>query len=404
MSLKSISYIRPKLYPKQFDAIYDERRYSVIEATTKAGKTSGCISWLLEQAISGGHGQNHWWVAPVSSQADIAFRRMRLALPPQYVTPSARKTLTLPNSAVIWFKSGDNEDSLYGEDVYSAVIDEASRFKEGSWHAVRSTLTKTRGRLRVIGNVKGRRNWFYQMARRAEAGARDMGYHKLTANDAVEAGVLDSEEIRDAKANLPDAVFRELYMAEPSDDQGNPFGIKAIDACLRSGLSTGDPIFWGWDLARTQDWTVGIALDKTGAVCRFERFQHVPWDRVTSTIVQLVGKTPALIDSTGVGDPITEAVQRTCQNVQGFKFTSGSKQQLMEGLTLAIHKGAVSFPEGPIPVELRQFEYVFTRTGVRYSAPEGLHDDCVCALALAVMCGADRFKKPVYDTSLSWVS
>ena len=27
---------------------------------------------------------------------------------------------------------------------------------------------------------------------------------------------------------------------------------------------------------------------------------------------------------------------------------------------------------------------VYTRTGVRYSAPEGAHDDCVCMLALAV--------------------
>jgi hypothetical protein len=35
-------------------------------------------------------------------------------------------------------------------------------------------------------------------------------------------------------------------------------------------------------------------------------------------------------------------------------------------------------------MELETFEYEYTRTGVRYSAPEGLHDDCVCALALAV--------------------
>ena len=37
-----------------------------------------------------------------------------------------------------------------------------------------------------------------------------------------------------------------------------------------------------------------------------------------------------------------------------------------------------------VPDELETFEYVYTRTGVRYSAPDGLHDDCVCALALAV--------------------
>jgi hypothetical protein len=36
--------------------------------------------------------------------------------------------------------------------------------------------------------------------------------------------------------------------------------------------------------------------------------------------------------------------------------------------------------------ELEQFEYELTRTGVRYSAPTGYFDDCVCALSLASMC------------------
>jgi hypothetical protein len=59
---------------------------------------------------------------------------------------------------------------------------------------------------------------------------------------------------------------------------------------------------------------------------------------------------------------------------------------LMEGLALAIHERKVRFPQGPISIELDNFEYEFTRLGVRYSAPPGMHDDCVCALALAWAC------------------
>ena len=33
---------------------------------------------------------------------------------------------------------------------------EASRAREEAWHALRSTLTATRGKVRVIGNVKER--------------------------------------------------------------------------------------------------------------------------------------------------------------------------------------------------------------------------------------------------------
>ena len=45
----------------------------------------------------------------------------------------------------------------------------------------------------------------------------------------------------------------------------------------------------------------------------------------------------------------------------------------------------IRFPDGPIVSELESFGYEYTRTGVRYAAAEGLYDDCVCALALAVM-------------------
>src|SRR5207302_1736063 len=126
--------------------------------------------------------------------------------------------ITLANGAVLWFKSAEKPDNLYGEDVYAAVVDEASRVREEAWHAVRSTLTATRGPIRIIGNVKGRKNWAYRMARRAESGEPGMHYARITAADAVQAGVLDAAEIEDARATLPESVFRELYEAEPSDD------------------------------------------------------------------------------------------------------------------------------------------------------------------------------------------
>ena len=41
-----LTYERPYLYPKQQAAIFDSRRYSFIEATTKAGKTTCSISLM----------------------------------------------------------------------------------------------------------------------------------------------------------------------------------------------------------------------------------------------------------------------------------------------------------------------------------------------------------------------
>jgi len=389
--------LEPPLYKKQRECIYSPRRYACIEASTKSGKTMGCLVWLFDKAMrEGTPSRNYWWVAPVYSQAAIAYKRLRagllpttLAHPGLFHFNDGALCATLPNGATVWFKTAEKPDNLYGEDVYAVVMDEATRMREESWYAIRSTLTATRGPARIIGNVKGNVNWAYKLARLAESGDDlTMAYAKLTALDAVAAGVLDAEEIEDAKRKLPEKVFRELYLAEPNDEGGNPFGLTHITAC-EGPLSGNQPWVWGWDLAKSEDWTVGVALDQKGVVCRFERWQG-PWNLTIQKIVAHTRAVSGLCDATGVGDPVMEALRRDGSKLEPFVFTGPSKQQIMEGLAVAIQQRAVGGLNGVLAQELKTFEYEYTRTGVRYTAPEGLHDDAVCALALAVQARAQR--------------
>ena len=382
--MPAFAYTRPPLSAKQREAFFNDCRYSMIEGSTKSGKTVGSMAWLLEQALKGKAGDNYLWVAPVYAQAKIAFRRYKLGLPKDIFTPNASDLfITLANGATIWFKGGDNPDSIYGEDYRAVVVDEASRTSDALWAAVRSTTTATSGPIRAIGNVRGRGNWHYKLCRKAEAGEPNYFYAKIVANDAVEAGIIPASEIDDARRALPDHVFRELYLCEPSDDGNNPFGLASIRKCIVP-ISQRPPKNWGVDLAKSVDWTVAIGLDDQGHTSRFERFQS-PWLHTIKVLRETISDNePCLYDSTGVGDPVGEQLSLGRSNFEGFKFTSASKQQLMEGLAVAIQSGEVGYPEGIIVAELEQFEYEYTRTGVRYSAPEGFHDDTVCALALAV--------------------
>lgn len=400
----AIRYAGADLYPKQRDAIFDPRRISICEASTKAGKTVACLAWLFEQSMGrGAEGRSFWWVAPVYGQAEIAYRRMKQKLPDEIFTPNEQKLrLTLMNGALLEFKSGERPDGLYGDDVYAAVLDEASRMREAAWHAVRSTLTKTKGPVRIIGNVRGRKNWFYKMARLAEGGGEtDMGYHKITAYDAISAGVLDAEEIESARRHFEklgqEQMFRELYLAEASEDGANPFGLQKIKECLVDSYSTEYPLVAGVDLAGrgavnlnatgdplSRDWTAIVMLDRNGHATLTERFRK-PHTETTQEIVKLVGRTPALIDSTGAGDPIVETLQRRGDmRVEGYTYTERSRQDLLENLALAIGEGAIKFPDGPLRAELESFEFRYTARGVRYAVPDGMHDDLAMALALAV--------------------
>lgn len=397
-----LTYERPPLYPKQKRSMFNDARIAVTEACVQVGKTYVACIWLIEKALQGDEGENYWWLAPTYSAAEDAMMRVMSMLPSEmYSDNLTRRRLALFNGAYIWFKSGENPDNLYGPTVHALVVDEGSRISEEAWMAARSRLTATRGPIRIIGNVIGRRNWAYRLARHAEDDDSDYHYEKITALDAARWGIVDPKEIRDAKRTFEEWKFKMLYLAEPPDDESNPFGFESIEQCVGMGrISKGqsrwraaetegelEPVVWGWDLGRSQNYTVGIGIDEDLRVVAFERFRK-DWKEAIPRIIRNTNRKPALVDATrgSIGDTIIGRLKdEGGNNFRGFGFTRGSKQQLMEHLAVRIQHGELSYPDGPIVDELMHFTYDITPSGnVIYKAEEGFNDDCVDALALAV--------------------
>jgi hypothetical protein len=95
-----------------------------------------------------------------------------------------------------------------------------------------------------------------------------------------------------------------------------------------------------------------------------------------------------LVDSTGAGEPIFEALRHAGCYVRPYQFTARSKSALIDALALLFEQRQIVIPKKEIwpegIEELEAFEYSITDAGsVRTSAPYGVHDDCVIALALA---------------------
>lgn len=226
-------YTRPKLAKYQTEIIDCEKRFTITEASTKSGKTVSHIVWLLEQALTGKNGEEFWWVAPIFSQAEIAFERMQrfVNINNFFVANKSKLFLVLPSGSVMRFKSADNPNSLYGEDVKAAVFDEFTRAKYSAWVALRSTLTATRGKCKFIGNYMGDFNWGHILSEKAKKESTEYKYFKITAFQAAEAGILDFEEIEQAREDLTPEQFSMLYLAEGSDSSKmlfNPDAIKCI--------------------------------------------------------------------------------------------------------------------------------------------------------------------------------
>lgn len=398
MATREISYTRPPLFSYQTAILNSPARFTVTIASTKVGKTASHIVWLFEEALKCKENQSVWWIAPTFQQAKIAYLRMKIQISDKsfFTANETNLIITLATGAKIEFKTGEKPDNLYGDDVYAFVFDEFTRAREAAWFALRSTITSTAGKGKFIGNAKGKKNWGNKLAMRAKAGQDpDYEYHKITAYDAAAAGMTTKdgrpfiEEIESAKRDLPESVFNELYLAEASEDGSNPFGLKYIAACCTPVLSTQESVAYGVDLARKVDFVSIIGLDKLGNMSHYHNFTKVGWQQTIDTIKYLPNR-PMAVDSTGVGDVVISQIEQVQTEIEPYVFTQASKQRLMEGLAVGIQSrkliiaddGDVVNGTGKLRHQLEQFEFEYTRTGMRYSAPEGEHDDDVCALAL----------------------
>lgn len=394
-----LTYNRPFLFPYQIEILNDPARFSVTIASTKVGKTASHIVWLFEEGLKCKKNESVWWVAPTFSQAKIAYNRMKaqINIPNFFKANETNLILTLPTGAKIEFKTGENPENLFGDDVFAFVFDEFTRAREAAWFAIRSTITSTGGRGKFIGNAKGKKNWGYKLAMKAKSGLdKDFKYFKIDAYDAAAAGLKTKDgrpfidEVEAAKKDLPESVFNELYLAEASEDGSNPFGLNYIALICQPTLSTQPTICRGIDVANKVDFCSIIGLDKLGTMSEYQNFHKIGWPNTIDTIKYL-SDLPTTMDSTGVGDVVLSQVEQVQSQVKGYIFTQASKQRLMEGLAIAIQgrkiviadDGNVVSGTGKLRHQLEQFEFEYTRTGVRYSAPPGEHDDDVCSLALA---------------------
>jgi hypothetical protein len=366
----------PELHTNQKKIRQEAKRFNVLDCGRRWGKSKLSVNLLVEGALEG---YPVGYFAPQYKLLEGTFKECHNALEQVIKRKHDQQFIELVTGGIIEFWSLDNPNAGRSRKYKVAIVDEAA-FVKDLWEAwtqsIRPTLTDLKGGAWFMSTPKGK-NDFYKLWMRGQTGEEGWASWQMPTSTNP---FIDISEIYSAEKDLPALAFKQEYLAEFNDNVANPFGFQFIKQCTMP-MSSEPAVCYGVDLAKSFDWTVIIGLDRFGQVSYLERFQK-DWN-ITKQIVTQLPKAPIKVDSTGVGDPIVEDLQRQRPNVFGFKYSASSKQQLMEGLQSAIHQRKVGFPEGVITKELESFEYEYTRTGVRFNAPTGMHDDCVNALALA---------------------
>ena len=381
----------------------------IVACGVRWGKTWCSAMEGLAAAMSPAERSVGWVVAPTYDLADRVFREIQLAVMKHLrhrvvMMKENDRRIILRNMAggtsEIRAKSADNPVSLLGEGLDWVIVDEASRLKPLIWQShLSQRLLDKQGWALLISTPRGK-GYFHDLFLRGQG--RDGDYRSWNYPSWT-SPLLNSATIEEERARVPERVFRQEYGAEFIEGAGAVF--RNVRECATGQWKEPSPeetYCAGLDLAKVQDFTVLVVMNHEKEIVFVDRFNKIDWEIQVGRIRAATDRyhhCSVLCDTTGVGEPIYEALRSGGVRAEPYPFTVRSKGDLVNNLALLFEKGQVTLPTPSLWPEgideLEAFEYSVTDSGnVRTGAPSGLHDDCVIALALAAW-QARRLGPPV---------
>jgi len=379
------------LHEKQMEIYNDTHRFKVVCCGRRFGKTRLCSYIVIIKALTKSD-QVIWIVSPKYAQTAILWRMLKKFLPKSYIKDikEGDMVIELVNGSTIWAKSADNPDALVGEGLDLLILDEAARVKPDAWEvALQPSLADKKGEAIFISTPKGK-NFFYGLYLRGTNESQYPEYKSFNYPSVCNTSIPDfDKEIEARRETTPELIFRQEYMAEFIEGGGEVF--QDIRGVLGEHLREpvpGHNYVMGVDLAKHKDFTVLTVADtQTGKVVHFERFNKIDWNFQRDKIAYVAKKyndAVAYLDSTGVGDPIVEDLQRMDVMCYPYTFTVKSKYDLIKNLMIMIKDKKIGIPHIQVIIdEMSAYTFEALPSGViRYGAPEGMHDDCVSSVLL----------------------
>lgn len=379
----------------QLDVMRDTRRFRVLAAGRRWGKTKLAAHEVIEAALAKPNSVV-WWVANTYRNVARGYKEVVRQLPPSLLKKAApaytSNTLYLQfaNGSVIEFYSGGSPDALAGEGVDFMVVDEGALIPDNVWNQMlRPTLMDTGGRALVISTPRGH-NWFWKLH---QLGLKNQpgysAYHfPQTSNPYVPLA-----ETEAVKAELPVLIFRQEIMAEFVAAGASIFGVGLEQrGAVVSELALPEGyVVMGVDLAKYNDFTVlsaSRARDRMPVL--HERFNDMTWPAQRRRIKAaaetlraepLVRGLTILMDTTGVGDVVYDDLIEEDLDVIPQTFSNQWKDASVRLLAADLEQGNAHILEQQLP-EFSSYAMSMTPAGrYKYEAATG-HDDEVSAKLL----------------------
>jgi len=403
-----------KFNPTDYQArlLRDQSKRIVVKWSRQAGKTTTIALRAIWFAAT--HPRSLTLiVAPSLRQSMIMSDRIHdfLGSLPDYQQKQLIKKL---QRTVITFRNGsriialpNSPQLLRGYTANQVICDESAFFKDDElvfFSVLYPMLATTDGVLIASSTPWSTDSVFYKMCNDPQ-----FSKHFITCKDVVKAGLIKPEFIEEMKAQLPFERFQREFMAEFVEDVDAWLTQSLIVSCIDSQLQPYDfhdepqgEFYVGVDFGKEQDYSVVVVCEKKSDTLYIVHVHKFPLKTEYASVIGYIKSLQdrwrvvraVYADITGVGNYIVEDMVRSgIQGVEGITFTISSKEEMATILREKMRRGEVKIPYIPVrspqdvdlTAELNIEKYELLKTGhIRFSHPEGSHDDVFWATALSV--------------------
>lgn len=236
----------------------EKKRFSVIVAHRRTGKTVCAINHLIKQAIlNKKRAGRYGYIAPFLNQAKMIawdyLKHYSNVLSPK--VNASELSVMLPNGSLIRIFGADNPDALRGGYFDCVVLDEVAQMKPEVWHEIiRPALADRKGTAVFIGTPKGQ-NIFRELYERGLKGDEEWSSALYRVD---ETKVIDDQELKSLREEMSENAYRQEFLcdfAAEADDVLIP--IDLVSECTSRVLREQDfeyaPTIIGVDIARFGD-------------------------------------------------------------------------------------------------------------------------------------------------------
>jgi len=380
----------PKLldYQKElYDAFANDDIFYITFLKSRQSGGSYFNKWIVTYIILTQEKKKIGYCTPTTKLGRLFYTELCKSLEPFILSTNASElNITFKSGCTLQFISSEQKESVRGFQFHYTVIDEAAFQNETFLQTIlKPTWTILGQKVILCSTPNGNSGFFYDHVQ--------MGLNKTNRYFTKVISIYDNpfiteEVINEIKKTIPEKVFKQEYLGEFLDGSGTVF--TNFKNCINENPSLTGKYYAAIDWAKQSDYTVLTIINDLKQVVFIYRVTGLDYTIQVKKIVEHLNQWKPIMtisEENNIGSVINEMLKEQYSGqIKQVWLDNGLKKENIEKLIVAFEQKEIGIPnDDSLLRELAAFTCIYNpqNGNVKYTAPNGLHDDMVISLSYA---------------------